>query len=224
MELKQACRALPIQTFTSQQQRLLTLSVAAKQEETNTVTGPKPYREGMSGEGSVEEQAEEAWQYCRSRSTSALQGLFTGQSQTQTTCTGCGHCSLKFDEFQSLTLSLPRTLRSIWTGLSMKVQVSSASSSQAETTACSLGVKLHNALQLAVLLCVVVCWIQRHWISVFRTMTKQKPCCDVPACEKRSCMTTLPALAMMPHLHKQYTPVAAGLLFTCQLWPGCYAS
>ena len=32
------------------------------QDEVNRVTGPKPYLESLSGQGSTEEQAEEAWQ------------------------------------------------------------------------------------------------------------------------------------------------------------------
>lgn len=87
------------------------------------MSGDKPYKESMSGKGTAQEQAEEAWQYCRSRSNSALHSLFTGQLQTCTTCPACGHRSLKFDEFQSLKLRLPHTIRSAWFGVSIKVQL-----------------------------------------------------------------------------------------------------
>lgn len=71
------------------------------------MTGPKPYLESLSGQGSAEEQADEAWQYCRSRCSSPIQKLFTGQLQTRTTCSCCGHHSLHFDEFQTLSLKFP---------------------------------------------------------------------------------------------------------------------
>lgn len=93
------------------------------QEETDSVSGDKLYRESMSGKGNAEEQAEEARQYCRSRSNSFLHSLFTGQLQTCTTCAACGHRSLNFDEFQSLKLRFPRSLHSAWFGVSIKVQL-----------------------------------------------------------------------------------------------------
>ena len=86
------------------------------QDEVNRVTGPKPYLESLSGQGSTEEQAEEAWQYCRSRCNSRIQELLTGQLQTRTTCSCCQHHSLHFDEFQTLSLKFPP-------GLSIQVGV-----------------------------------------------------------------------------------------------------
>ena len=77
----------------------------------------------MSGEGSAEEQADEAWQYCRSRSHSPIEELFTGQQQARTTCAECkcGHQSLQFDEFQTLSLKFPGKLGSRRMGFTLQV-------------------------------------------------------------------------------------------------------
>lgn len=91
-----------------------------QQDEVNRVAGPKPYLESLSGEGSGEQQADEAWQYCRSRCNSPIQELFTGQLQTRTTCSCCGHHSLHFDEFKTLSLKFPHKLGS-QLGLTLQV-------------------------------------------------------------------------------------------------------
>lgn len=92
-----------------------------KQEESNQVKGQKPYRESLSGQGSAEEQADEAWQYGRSRCNGAIQEMYTGQMQSCVTCSSCGHQSYTFADFPSLSLTLPHKLGSNWLGVSMQV-------------------------------------------------------------------------------------------------------
>ena len=77
------------------------------QAETNMVEGMPPYKE-LRGEGSVSAQAEEAWQYARSRSKSVVGDLFTGQLQSTVQCPVCGACSHSFADFLDVSLPLPR--------------------------------------------------------------------------------------------------------------------
>lgn len=113
------------------------------QEEVNWVTGPKPYLESMSGEGSGEEQADESWQYCRSRCNSPIQELFTGQLQTRTTCSSCGHRSLHFDEFQTLSLKFPHNEPGRHE-LGLTLQVNAALNLKSESESGSYSVPLHT--------------------------------------------------------------------------------
>lgn len=73
------------------------------------VTGAPPYKE-LKGEGSVGAQAEEAWQYARSRSTSIISDVFAGQFQSTLQCPVCGASSHTFDEFLDVSLELPEQL------------------------------------------------------------------------------------------------------------------
>ena len=69
--------------------------------------GKPPYKE-LKGEGSVNAQAEEAWDYAHSRSSSVVQDIFAGQLQSTLQCPVCGALSHTFDEFMDLSLPLPQ--------------------------------------------------------------------------------------------------------------------
>ena len=94
--------------------RLATDSLCAAQIELNRVKGKPPYRE-LKGEGSVGQQADEAWEYARSRSNSVIQDVFAGQLQSTLQCPDCGALSHTFDEFMDLSLPLPQN-----SGLSLR--------------------------------------------------------------------------------------------------------
>ena len=66
----------------------------------NRVAGPPFYKE-LKGEGLVSAQATEAWTYARSRSSSAIDDIFTGQLQSTLQCLICGACSHAFDDLSS---------------------------------------------------------------------------------------------------------------------------
>ena len=77
------------------------------QTELNRVKGKPPYKE-LKGEGSVSAQANEAWDYAHSRSSSVIQDVFAGQLQSTLQCPACGTLSHTFDEFMDLSLPLPQ--------------------------------------------------------------------------------------------------------------------
>lgn len=77
------------------------------QIELNRVKGKPPYRE-LKGEGSLKAQADEAWDYAHSRSSSVIQDVFAGQLQSTLQCPACGALSHTFDEFMDLSLPLPQ--------------------------------------------------------------------------------------------------------------------
>lgn len=77
------------------------------QTELNRVKGKPPYKE-LKGEGSVKTQADEAWDYAHSRSSSVIQDVFAGQLQSTLQCPACGALSHTFDEFMDLSLPLPQ--------------------------------------------------------------------------------------------------------------------
>ena len=66
-----------------------------------------PYKE-LKGEGSVSQQADEAWEYAHSRSSSVIQDIFAGQLQSTLQCPDCHAESHTFDEFMDLSLPLPQ--------------------------------------------------------------------------------------------------------------------
>ena len=68
--------------------------------------GKLPYKE-LKGEGSVSAQADEAWEHARSRSSSVIHDVFTGQFQSTLQCSQCSATSYKFEEFMDLSLPLP---------------------------------------------------------------------------------------------------------------------
>lgn len=78
------------------------------QTELNRVKGKPPYKE-LKGEGSINAQADEAWDYGHSRSNSVIQDIFAGQLQSTLQCPACGALSHTFDEFMDLSLPLPQT-------------------------------------------------------------------------------------------------------------------
>lgn len=77
------------------------------QTELNRVKGKIPYKE-LKGEGSVNAQADEAWNYAHSRSNSVIQDIFAGQLQSTLQCPACGALSHTFDEIMDLSLPLPQ--------------------------------------------------------------------------------------------------------------------
>ena len=77
------------------------------QTELNRVKGKPPYRE-LKGEGSLAQQADEAWDYAHSRSSSVIQDVFAGQLQSTLQCPHCNGLSHTFDEFMDLSLPLPQ--------------------------------------------------------------------------------------------------------------------
>lgn len=94
------------------------------QAELNRVKVSPPYKE-LKGKGSVEAQADEAWNYVRDRSSSAIQEIFTGQSQSTLQCPACGELSHTFEEFLDLSLPIPQTSSS---GSACTIQVNYACS------------------------------------------------------------------------------------------------
>ena len=80
---------------------------AAVQTELNRVKGKAPYKE-LKGEGTVSQQADEAWEYAHSRSNSIIQDIFAGQLQSTLECPACHALSHTFDEFMDLSLPLPQ--------------------------------------------------------------------------------------------------------------------
>ena len=66
-----------------------------------------PYKE-LKGEGSVSQQADEAWEYAHSRSNSVIQDIFAGQLQSTLQCPDCQAESHSFDDFMDLSLALPQ--------------------------------------------------------------------------------------------------------------------
>ena len=99
------------------------------QVETNLVRGTPPYKE-LKGEGSVSDQAKEAWDYARSRSKSVVGDIFTGQLQSTLQCPACGACSHTFEEFQDISLELPRKSEE---GATTSIQVNCACSHSSMT-------------------------------------------------------------------------------------------
>lgn len=79
----------------------------ALQTELNRVKVKPPYKE-LKGEGSVSQQADEAWEYAHSRSNSIIQDIFAGQLQSTLQCPHCHAESHTFDEFMDLSLPLPQ--------------------------------------------------------------------------------------------------------------------
>lgn len=80
------------------------------------MNGKLPYKE-LKGEGSAKAQADEAWEYVCSRSSSVIKDIFTGQSQSTLQCPHCAATSYKFEEFVHLSLPLPQkpNLKSVCT-------------------------------------------------------------------------------------------------------------
>jgi len=71
------------------------------------VHGKPAYKE-LKGEGTVSQQADEAWEYAHSRSNSVIQDIFAGQLQSTLECPACHAVSHTFDEFMDLSLPLPQ--------------------------------------------------------------------------------------------------------------------
>lgn len=88
-------------------QEFLHSLLEALQTELNRVAVKQPYRE-LSGKGTVQQQAQEAWEYARSRFHSIIDDLFAGQLQSTITCQACGAQSHCFDYFLDLSLPLPQ--------------------------------------------------------------------------------------------------------------------
>ena len=65
-----------------------------------------PYR-ALTAEGTVHENAAEAWEFARSREDSFIHDLFEGQRQSTTKCTVCGTCTHSFDDMMEVDLRLP---------------------------------------------------------------------------------------------------------------------
>ena len=98
---------------------------AAVQTELNRVKGKAPYKE-LKGEGTVSQQADEAWEYAHSRSNSIIQDIFAGQLQSTLECPACHALSHTFDEFMDLSLPLPQKgSRSLRGGSTCTIQVTS---------------------------------------------------------------------------------------------------
>ena len=76
------------------------------QGEGNRIKGKLPYKE-LKGTGPVSKQAQEAWEYKRSRSSSVIDDVFAGQLQSTLQCPKCHCCSHSFDDFLDLSLQLP---------------------------------------------------------------------------------------------------------------------
>ena len=77
------------------------------QVELNRVLVTPAYKE-LQGTGTVHQQAEEAWEYAHSRSSSTIQDIFAGQLQSTLQCPSCGALSHSFDEFLDLSLPFPQ--------------------------------------------------------------------------------------------------------------------
>ena len=90
------------------------------QEETNRMTTP-PYKE-LKDEGSLKKQADEAWDYNRSRSSSVFTDLFAGQLQSTLQCP-CGEFSHTFSDCYDVSCPLARESSS---GSACNIQVSTS--------------------------------------------------------------------------------------------------
>ncbi|KAA6417109.1 MAG: ubiquitin carboxyl-terminal hydrolase 8-like [Trebouxia sp. A1-2] len=88
-------------------QEYLRSILEAMQTELNRVRGRPAYKE-LKGEGTVSQQADEAWEYAHSRSNSVIQDVFAGQLQSTLECPACHALSHTFDEFMDLSLPLPQ--------------------------------------------------------------------------------------------------------------------
>ena len=71
----------------------------------------KPEYKELQGKGTVEEQADEAWEYARQWNDSFIDDIFCGQLQSVITCKKCKHASHCFDPFLDLSLPLAKSLR-----------------------------------------------------------------------------------------------------------------
>ena len=75
------------------------------QADGNRVKQRPAYKE-LKGEGSVAQQADEAWALTRSLSSSVIEDLFAGQLMSTLTCPDCGAQSHAFTEVLDLSLPL----------------------------------------------------------------------------------------------------------------------
>lgn len=66
-----------------------------------------PQYKALEGEGSDKAQADEAWDYARSWSSSLIEDLFAGQLQSTLQCPHCGNQSHSFSDFLDVSLPLP---------------------------------------------------------------------------------------------------------------------
>ncbi len=88
----------------------------------------KPAYKELKGEGTVSQQADEAWEYAHSRSNSVIQDIFAGQLQSTLECPACHALSHTFDEFMDLSLPLPqKSGHSLRGGKTCTIQVGSVS-------------------------------------------------------------------------------------------------
>ncbi len=86
----------------------------------------KPAYKELKGEGTVSQQADEAWEYAHSRSNSVIQDIFAGQLQSTLECPACHAVSHTFDEFMDLSLPLPqKSGHSLRGGKTCTIQVGS---------------------------------------------------------------------------------------------------
>ncbi|DBA96007.1 TPA: hypothetical protein ACH3X1_001511 [Trebouxia sp. C0004] len=88
-------------------QEFLRSILEAMQTDLNRVRGKPAYKE-LKGDGTVSQQADEAWEYAHSRSSSVIQDIFAGQLQSTLECPACHALSHTFDEFMDLSLPLPQ--------------------------------------------------------------------------------------------------------------------
>ena len=88
-------------------QELLAFVLDGLHEDLNRVT-EKPYVERKDSEGRPDTVvAEEHWHNHVARNRSVMVDLFHGQLRSQLRCSECGHTSVTFDPFSSLTMPLP---------------------------------------------------------------------------------------------------------------------
>eukprot|EP00039_Didymoeca_costata_P012676 m.183615 g.183615 ORF g.183615 m.183615 type:complete len:1137 (+) comp15547_c0_seq2:255-3665(+) len=74
----------------------------------------KPYIEEPDAAGRPDrEVALEAWQIYKKRNDSFLDDIFQGQERSKLTCPECGHMSVRFGNFSSLSIPLPQKIRLI---------------------------------------------------------------------------------------------------------------
>lgn len=82
-------------------------SSSAVQGELQRVHGTPQYK-ALQGKGSDKAQADEAWEYARSWSSSLVEDVFAGQLQSTLRCPACGKRSHSFSDFLDLSLPLPK--------------------------------------------------------------------------------------------------------------------
>ena len=119
------------------------------------MVGKPLYRE-LTGKGTAQQQADEAWQNCCDWSSSIVQDIFGGHMQSTLTCPKCHVASFKFDFFMDLSLPVPEPTLTAPNG----------------SKACDLEVCMQQCLQQSVLIDVVTCDNTCYTIAAMCTLSE----------------------------------------------------